>query len=332
MRNYVVWVVFALMGVACTPKAEYRTIEGFAEGTTYRITWADPAAMGADMVRDSVETLLATFERSLSLYDSSSLLCAWNENRTQTVDRWFLECVGLYQQMYVETDSLLDPTLRPLIAMYGFGGKKGAPRSPSAAELDSIRGFVGLSRTVWVVGDQVHKSDPRVELDFNAVAKGYSVDLVGRLLERLGATHYMVEIGGEVYARGQNAQGGVWRIGIDTPKEGNMTPGADLLGVVELSGRGLATSGNYRKSAVDQNGERLTHTIDPRTGRPERHRLLSATVLAPTCGLADGYATAMMVGGLEWAKEFAAAHSEVDVFLVYAGTGGPFEVYSTLNH
>ena len=315
---------------ACAPRAEYRTIEGFGEGTTYRITWADRGAAPEAAVRDSVEDFFKRFEHSLSLYDSTSLLMAWNENRTERVDEWFVECAKLYQTMYAQTDGLLDPTLRPLIALYGFGGKKGPAYSPTEVELDSIRRLVGLDRNVRVAGDTVYKADPRVELDFNAVAKGYSVDLVGRMLEQMGVTDYMVEIGGEVYAKGVNPKGGAWRIGIDSPKEGNLTPGADLQGVVELSERGLATSGNYRKSAVDQNGNRLTHTIDPRTGRPSRHSLLSATVLAPTCALADGYATAMMVGGVEWAKTFLKQHPELDAYLVYAGSDGAFEVYSTL--
>lgn len=330
MHHFKSLLVGLLFLCGCAPKGEYRTIEGFAQGSTFQITWADQGAMPEALVLDSVQSLLAAFDRSLSLYDSTSLLRGWNENKTEVIDPWFVACLNLYDTIYKESGGLLDPTLRPLIAIYGFGGKKGAPRSPSTAELDSIRAFVGLDRVVERQGDRLVKTDPRVELDFNAVAQGYSVDLVACLLERLGARNYMVEIGGEVFASGVNSKGGAWRIGIDAPKEGNVTPGADMQGVVELSGRGLATSGNYRKSAIDQNGERLTHTIDPRTGRSAKHNLLSATVLAPTAGLADGYATAMMVGGVEWAKAFAAQHEGVDVFLVYGGADGVFEVYSTL--
>lgn len=312
--------------LGCSKSLEYTTIEGFAEGTTYRITYADPKGRNLE---DSVLNLLARFEQSLSIYEPNSLIMKLNDNRSTVVDRWFKECLSLYKQIYIQSDSLLDPTLRPLIAIYGFGGKQSEPRSPSQKEIDSIMTFVGLDK-VHISGDTLCKADRRVELDFNALAKGYSVDLVADLFDGLGVDNYMVEIGGEIYTRGVKLNGGKWRIGIDSPLEGNNTPGANLQTIIELSDRGLATSGNYRKGAIDQNGVRVTHTIDGRTGRPSQHSLLSATILAPSCAEADGYATAAMVGGLEWTKALLSKHSELDGFLIYAGPNGEFLTYSTL--
>lgn len=323
----VVFTTFLMCLISCTDKVEYRTIDGFAQGTTYHIVYAD--SLGRDL-RDTIDALLADFDRSLSLYESNSQLIKLNENRQQQVDMWFCESFEAYKLIYSQSGGLLDPTLRPLIAIYGFGGKQGQPRTPSQAEIDSIMAFVGLDK-VKIEGDILVKDDNRIELDFNALAQGYSVDVVGQLLEKLGVRNYMIEIGGEVFARGVNDKGGKWRIGIDSPKEGNNSPGADFQGIIELSDRGLATSGNYRKSAIDQNGERITHTIDPRTGRPSSHNLLSATLLAPTAALADGYATACMVGGLEWSKAFLAAHEELDGFLVFSLPDGQFGTYSTFD-
>lgn len=319
-------LLFAICLLGCAKSVKYATIEGFAEGTTYRITYADPQGRNLE---DSVLNLLARFEQSLSIYEPNSLIMKLNDNRSTAVDEWFSECLSLYKKIYPESDSLLDPTLRPLIAIYGFGGKQSAPRSPSQEQIDSIMTFVGLDK-VSINGDTLCKADQRVELDFNALAKGYSVDLVAQLFDRLGLENYMVEIGGEIYARGVNSKGGKWRIGIDSPFDGNNTPGASLQTIIELPDRGLATSGNYRKGAIDQNGVRVTHTIDGRTGRPTQHNLLSATIIAATCAEADGYATASMVGGLEWTKALLAKHKELDAFLIYAGPDGEFLTYSTL--
>lgn len=327
MKRYFTLILLAFVAFSCTKNASYKTIEGFLEGTTYRVTYAD--AKGRDL-RDTIENLIHRFERSLSIYDSTSLLIRLNTNQTAVVDGWFTECFNHYKDIYTPSDSLLDPTLRPLIAIYGFGGKNSKPRSPSDMEIDSIMEFVGLHK-ISLSGDILVKDDPRTELDFNALAKGYSVDLVAEMLASMGVDNFMVEIGGEIVTQGVSPKGGVWRIGIDAPIVGNNTPGQNMQTVMELSGRGLATSGNYRKGAVDQNGIRVTHTIDPRTGRPAVHNLLSATILAPSCAVADGYATAAMVGGLEWTKQLLATHSELDGILIYADPMGEFKVYSTVD-
>lgn len=327
------FLILSLSLFSCAQKNKYTTINGFAQGTTYSITYADSECRN---LQDTIDKFLLAFDRSLSIYDSTSLILKLNNNQTVKTDRWFDRNLELYKEIHAQSDGFLDPTLRPLIAMYGFGGKTGsAPRTASDEQIDSIMVFVGLDK-VKVVDGELVKEDPRIELDFNALAQGYSVDLVAEMFDGMGIKNYMIEIGGEIFTRGvvrhaETGQDLAWKIGIDAPFEGNNTPGEHLQAIVELSGRGLATSGNYRKSSIDQNGARLTHTIDPRTGKPASHNLLSVTILAPSAALADGYATACMVGGLEWSKNLLSRHPELDGFFVYASPKGEFLTYSTID-
>lgn len=316
-------VVAAILMSACAPVAQnYRAIDGFAEGTTYSIVYSDTVDL-----QPRIDSLLLDFDFSLSIYNPSSLITALNENSRDSVDEWFTECFEQSVKIHRESGGLFEPTLRPLIAAYGFGGKE--PQRLSAAQIDSVKTLIGFDR-LKIEDGRLIKADSRIQIDFNAIAKGYSVDIVGRMLDSMGIKNYMVEIGGEIYARGVNAKGEAWRIGIDMPYEGNFTPGESLQTIINVSDRGLATSGNYRKFLITDSGDRVTHTIDPRTMKPAHHNLLSATILAPTCTLADGYATACMVGGLEWAKSFVRAHKQIDCYLIYADADGAMKSYSSL--
>lgn len=311
---------------SCTKTAPYQTVDGFAQGSTYHIIYQDPENRE---LRDSIDNLLNRFDKSLSIYNPTSLLSQVNTgDSTIVVDQWFEECFALSQQISQATDGMFDITLRPLIAAYGFGGK-GEGRLLSQVEIDSMMNFVGFSK-VGISQGRIVRQDPRIQLDFNAIAQGYSVDLLGRLFESIGIKNYMIEIGGEIFCLGVNSKGEPWKIGIDSPKEGNYTPGADLQTTIPLSGRGLATSGNYRKFAYTESGDKLTHTIDPRSGRPASHNLLSATLIAESAAIADGYATACMVIGFEKSVELLKANPSLDGYLIYADSLGNMKTYSTL--
>jgi thiamine biosynthesis lipoprotein len=173
------------------------------------------------------------------------------------------------------------------------------------------------------------KSDPRIILDFNAIAQGYSVDIVCRHFDELGIKRYLVEIGGEVRVKGDK-EGVLWRIGIDRPEDNNMVPGENLQAIISLKDRALATSGNYRKFYVE-NGIKYSHTIDPKTGYPAKNQLLSATIVAGDCATADGIATACMVMGKERTIDFLKVHPEFDAFLVYSDDQGNFRTWATRN-
>lgn len=315
MKYLTTLLIAAAFFLSCSRSVEYRTIDGFAQGTTYSITYGD--SLNRDL-RGGVDSILAAFDKSLSNFDSLSILSRSNRGEDPTTDQWFDECFATSQIVYQNSDSLFDPTLHPLITAYGFGsrGKEGY-QLPSQQQIDSIKVFVGLHK-VNIANSHITKQDPRIALDFSAIAQGYSVDVVASWLESLGITNYVVEIGGEVFARGKNAKGNPWRIGIDKPTEGNIVPGQELQTVLELDSRGLATSGNYRKFFTDSSGTKITHEIDPRTGHPSSDSLLSVTLTAPNAALADGYATACMVGGLEWTRRFLSRNSNIGAFLVYS--------------
>lgn len=317
-----------LLGTACTPKAKtYATVDGFAQGSTYHIVYNDP--QGRDL-RTNIEELLEDIDNSMSLYNPSSLLTRLNENDTAAVpDKWLTECLEISRQISEDTDDAFDVTLRPLIAAYRIGTED-TPRLLSQREIDSIRVFTGYKK-VRIENGRLVKDDPRVALDFNAIAQGYSSDLMGAMFDSLGIKDYMVEIGGEILCKGKNAEGKEWRVGIDRPVEGNMVPGEDLQTILTLTDCGLVTSGNYRKFGFDENGNKVTHTIDPHTLKPAMHNLLSATILAPTSALADGYATVCMVLGLEKSKKLLERHPEMEGYLVYSRPDGSMGVYTTPN-
>lgn len=302
----------------------YKIIEGFAEGTTYRISYSDP--QGRDLSED-ITIFFKKFDKSLSIYDSLSLVSRINRGDTLiALDGWFTECFELSQQISRKSGGLLDITLRPLIAAYGFGGKE-QMESVSQQQVDSMLNFVGY-RKVRINDGLISKADSRMELDFNAVAKGYSVDLLGRMMDSLKIDNYLVEVGGEITTKGKNSRGTAWTIVIDTPIEGNYMPGADTQATLQMSGKGLATSGNYRKFRIAENGERIVHTIDPRTGKSAIHNLLSATIIAPTTGEADGFATACMVAGLDGAKQILADNPQLEALLIYS-QGEAMKIYAT---
>lgn len=316
------------LATACMPKTRsYATVDGFAQGSTYHITYFDP--QGRDL-RTNIEDLLEDFDNSLSVYNPSSLLTRLNGNDPSAApDRWFTECLEISHAISDDTRGAFDVTLRPLIAAYRIGTDD-TPHLLSQREIDSIRVFTGYKK-VRIENGRLVKSDPRLALDFNAIAQGYSSDLMGAMFDSLGVTDYIVEIGGEILCKGNNPEGKVWRVGIDRPVEGNMVPGEDLQTILTLTDAGLVTSGNYRKFAYDENGNKVTHTIDPHTLRPAVHNLLSATIIAPTSTLADGYATACMVIGLEKSKELLERHPELEAYLVYSQPDGSMGVFTTPN-
>jgi thiamine biosynthesis lipoprotein len=273
-----------------------------------------------------VEALLARFDSSLSIYNPASIISKINRNEAVELDSFFLGCFSLAQKVNEQTHGAFDISAEPLFQAWGFGSKKQAA-PPTAQQVDALMKFCGMDK-FRVEGNLMVKTDPRARLSANAVAKGYSVDMVAQFLEGKGKSSYLVEIGGEIFCRGVNPKGQPWRVGIDRPTDGNLIPGNDLQAQVFLSHRGLATSGNYRKFYL-HNGKKVAHTINPRTGYPANSNVLSATILAPTCGAADAFATACMVLGLDSAKLLLAAHPELDAYLVYASDSSEFGSYAT---
>ena len=325
-RVYICSIFMLILVAACSKKPEYSSFAGAAQGTTYSIVFENTAGINAPDLREEVEKLLHDFDMSLSLYEDSSVLCRINRNEKIKPDKFFMEAFKRPKEISDLTGGAFDVTVGPLVRAWGFGPDGHREFTPS--KIDSLLQLVGIQK-VELRDGIVWKADPRIILDFNAIAQGYSVDVICSFFDSKGIKSYLVEIGGEVRVKGSKG-GNLWKIGIDRPEDNNFVPGNQLQAIIRLKDRSLATSGNYRKFFVED-GIKYSHTIDPKTGSPARNQLLSATILASDCATADGVATACMVKGKDKAIEFIGMHPEFDAFLVFSDDSGNFETWMTEN-
>ncbi|MDE6633996.1 MAG: FAD:protein FMN transferase, partial [Bacteroidaceae bacterium] len=213
------------------------------------------------------------------------------------------------------TDGSFDVTVAPLVNAWGFGFKNGT--LPDSAQVDSILQFVGWQK-VCLEANLLKKADSRMVLDFSAIAKGFGVDQVANLFRRKGIENFMIEIGGEVVVHGTNPKGTAWNIGVNKPVEDSTSTNKEIQAVLSLQDGAMATSGNYRNYYIDKEGRKVAHTINPHSGYPVQHSILSSTVFAPTCSMADAFATSFMVMGLERAKKVLKTHPELQAYFIYA--------------
>lgn len=297
-------------------------IEGFAQGTTYHITYYDK---GNRDFKPEIERLLKDFDQSVSTYQKSSIISRINANEKNVkVDKYFIACFNKAKEVWKNTNGAFDPTVYPLVNAWGFG--PGRKEKIEKTKIDSILQFVGFD-LIELKGNKVVKKDPRVALDFNAFAQGYSVDVVSEFLISKGIQSYIVEIGGEVYANGRKLNGENWKIGVEEPIDNKETENPYQV-IVKLENMAIATSGNYRRFFVE-NGVKYAHHIDPKTGYPTKNNLLSASIFSKECISSDANATGVLVMGLEKSKEFLKQHPELQAYLIYSDEKGNFKVYST---
>lgn len=310
-----------LLSGACARQGDYVRIEGFAQGSTYHVICHPVKGMNAASLQARFDARLQEIDQSLSGYNKGSLLSRLNAGEDLPLDDLFIECFERSKEIWAESGGAFDPSAAPLFDLWGFGfSNKG---QVSDAAIDSILAFVGMDLlTLEERTDGTHlvKADPRCQLNFNAIAQGYSCDVVARILDSLGCGDYLVDIGREIRCKGRNAAGEKWRIGLDRPSDGNMEEGKDLQAILHVSDCGIVTSGNYRKFYVED-GRKYAHTIDPVSGRPVSHNLLSATVIAADATTADAYATWLMVIGLDRARQFLDDRPELEALLVYEQDG-----------
>ena len=298
----------------------FRTNEGMVFGTIYKITYQHE-----DDLQNDIKAAMMEVDNSLSPYNPNSIITRINHNEDTLLNEHFLHVFNLAQQISAETEGAFDITVAPLVNAWGFGFKHSIDIDPNV--IDSLRQFVGYQK-IKLEDGKIMKEDARTMLDCSAIAKGYGVDRVARLLDQKGVQHYMVDIGGEVVLKGKNPRMKTWRIGINKPVEDSLSVNQELQTILEVSGVGMATSGNYRKFYY-KDGKRYAHTIDPRVGTPVQHNILSATVIAKDCTTADAYATAFMVMGLEEAKAFCEAHPELHAYFICDGEGDSYEIFAT---
>ena len=321
---------FLLLAGGCGSGNQYVYIEGFAQGGTYHVICRPVRGLSAQELRDRIDGRLLAIDGSLSGYNKGSLLSRLNAGEDLPLDTLFIGCFTRSKEIWAETGGAFDPSAAPLFDLWGFGFAN--RETVTQAAIDSIRAFVGMDLlTLEERADGVHlvKADPRVRLNFNAIAQGYSADVVATLLDSLGIRDYLVDIGREIACKGRNAAGDPWRIGLDRPSDGNFDEGKDLQAILEVTDCGIVTSGNYRKFYIED-GQKYAHTIDPATGRPVTHSLLSATVEAQDAATADAYATWLMVAGPLRAREILAGRPDLEALLVY-DENGTMKTYQTAN-
>lgn len=290
----------------------YQHNEGMVFGTFYKITY-----QYENDLREGIEREMKKVDDALSPFNKNSIISAVNENKPVALNDMFMSVYDLARTVSEDTDGAFDITVAPLVNAWGFGFKHNI--APTKSTIDSIMNFVGYKK-VRMMGRTIMKDDPRVMLDCSAIAKGYGSDVVAHYLESMGISNYLVEIGGEIVAKGSNPKGKPWAIGVEKPVDDSLAVKSELQTVLNITDMAMATSGNYRNFYY-KDGKKYAHTIDPKTGHPVQHNILSATVIAKRCAMADAYATAFMVVGLDKAKEILGRHKDLKAYIIYDKEG-----------
>jgi thiamine biosynthesis lipoprotein len=327
MNNKVLLICLSIIfsAVACrTRKVEFGRFAGRAQGTSYSIVYEDPLKFKPQELKNITDTILSNFDKSVSAYSPTSVISKVNRNEAVMVDTFFTGVFNKSKEISLLTDGAFDITVGPLVKAWGFGPDN--HKKFNTSKLDSLLRLVGFEK-VLIRDNRVMKSDPGICLDVNAIAPGYSVDVLCRYFKGLGIKNFLVEIGGEVRAVG-NKNGDFWKIGIDRPEDNNMIPGERLQAIVRLKNRALATSGDYRKFYIEE-GVKYSSHINPRTGYPVKNTLLSVSIIADECAAADGIATACMVMGKEKAIEFVEKHENLEAYFIYSDEKGNFKTWMT---
>jgi len=322
MKTTLILFLIALTLQGCNPKMEFAEINGFTQGTTYHIVFETTPKRDLSEIRTEIEKILSDVDNSLSIYNDSSVISLINSNISDKTDTLFREMYRQSKEVWEKSSGAFDITVGPLVKSWGFGPD--ALQRFDVSKLDSLMALVGMEK-VALEGDRLIKNDPDMYLDVNAIAQGYTVDLLVEFLSNTGIRNCLVEVGGEVRTAGDK-DGSGWRVGVDKPVDGNNSPGADLEAIVRLDDRSLATSGNYRKFYVD-NGVKYSHTIDPHTGYPVRHTLLSATIISASCATADAWATVCMVVGKDSAAAFIEKYDFLEGYLIFSDNQGNMKTW-----
>ncbi len=319
---YIILSSLILLTSSCQKKSVIH-FEGQAFGTMYSINCiSNSSSDESSMLRLQIDSILSDLSHTFSIFDTTSLIYRWNKGEDVPLNEDFLAVLRLSKTVSAATDGAFDCTVQPLVQLWGFG-KDGVRHTVGDDTLAAIREFVGF-QLVDIQGDSILRKDPRVQLNFNAVSKGYAVDRVADWLVEQGYADCLVEIGGEVAARGTK-NGKPWKVGIQVPTKTADGARESFETIPLPDHRAVATSGNYR-NYFEEDGVRYTHILDPRTGQPERTNLLSVTVVSPDCATADAYATAFMVLGHEKSAQIVKQHPELEAWFIIADGDGGWKV------
>ena len=326
--KYLVFILTMVM-VACQPSVNEKVylIEGEAQGSTYHIKYI---AERDENLKPAIDSILEVIDLSMSTYRPDSAISKINQgDTTVVVDQHFRKVFEASQQIWQESEGLFDPTVGVLVNAWGFGKQKISEADlPTDKKIDSLRKYVGFDKVALTEKNLIKKRYTEILFDFNAIAQGYTSDVVANYLSARGIKNYIVEIAGEMYLKGKNTvEDKSWTIGVENPLK--PLDDRDLVATIQFTNQGLATSGNYRKVWTDSNGRKYVHSINPITGRATQSDVLSATVVAPSTMLADGYATMFMVMGLAKSKAFLEKHPDLAVLLVYSDDKHQEATYKT---
>lgn len=310
-------VFLITIGFSCKKSDVKNTkLSGSVFGTSYSIIY--DSKLNYETQFDS---LFYIINKSLSTYQVNSDISKLNRNESNVIDEHFIKVYDASKKVYAETGGAFDPTIGNIVNAWKFGAENTIEITDSL-KIDSLMQYVGFDKT-YRFENTIRKSDPNVYLEFNAIAKGYGVDVIGEFLELKKVKNYLVEIGGEIRVKGLNTEKqSPWKVGVEMPHfDGTQS----ILKAISLQDEAMATSGTYRKFKIDDDGNRYTHIIDTKTGYPSKTNLLSISVIAENCMTADAYATAFKTMGIEKVKEFLKLHPELKVFLIFEKDKGEFE-------
>ena len=317
-------LLVSLFLVSCqTTKKKYQFNEGYIWGTIYHIIYDNPT--GNDL-NEGIKKVMNEFDHSLSTYKTNSIISRVNNNdSTVVLDHYFKTVFKRSLEISEATNGAFDMTIAPLVNAWGFGFKN--KLDPKDIPVDSLLQMVGFHK-VKLIDNRIVKDDNRIMFDPSAIAKGYGVDIVAKFLESKGISNYMVEIGGEIRVKGVSNKDRLWRVGIDRPIDDPQVKNREIQDILSLPNGAMATSGNYRQFYI-KDGKKYAHTIDPKSGYPVQHSLLSASVIAPDCMTADAYATAFMVLGLDKSRTIVENNSELEAYFIFADEKGVYQTYSS---
>ena len=327
MKKIAIFITIIIIFIACNQEKEKNdyTLQGFVFGTSYKITYLN----AKQNYQKSLDSLFFLVNKSTSTYIPTSDISKINiGDSTVVVDAIFSEVFKKSKRIYKETNGFFDPTVGNLVNAYGFGPKKEL-KNLTNEEVAHEMQYVGLDK-ITLLENRIVKEDSKVYLDFNSIAKGFAIDVVARFFDHKKVTNYLIEIGGEIRAKGAKKENEPWLIKLVNPVKSNSNDGYKT---INLSNKSMATSGNYRKFRISKGGKKYVHTVNPKTGFATESNLLSASVIANTdCADVDAYATAFMAMGLERAKSYLKNNTELEVILLFSDNKGKVKEFSTYTY
>lgn len=327
MKKNVLILFVSLFFLSCNTD-RLNVVRGKAQGTTYTISYIGNER---DNLKQSLDSIFQVIDLSMSNYREDSTISRINNGEDIAVDQHFKNVLLASQMVYNQSDGYFDPSIGQLIRIWGFGERKHTT-APSKQTIDSLLVGTGMNKISLTSDSHLRKSSQNIKLNFNAIAQGYTCDVIASFLKSLGYSDFIVEVGGELFICGRNSiKNKPWTIGIDNPLQSDEKE-REIITKLELTDCGLATSGNYRKVWTDSTtGKRYVHTINPKTGYPQQSDILSATVISSTSMFADAYATTLMAIGMERAKTFLSNHPELKYLILYQSKDGDSQIKTYTN-